>query len=199
MLLVDSMERQDRIRSDRVDVVEGLSVWIEGMEGSFFICRSSVPRSARDVVLSVSVGGGHGQDRRCQIKLTVACSDAVVQILEVKFCVAWWLFIAKPSIDLKDFGGRDHACFATPPLPALVVSLKVDEVAATDARPPGGNATQRTVVALAFGGQLFRLVFSSWQRTPEGMCIRFLVDIVGRGRLEHLVPPTGLIGLAAQC
>jgi hypothetical protein len=25
------------------------------------------------------------------------------------------------------------------------------------------------------------------------MCIRFLVDIVGRGSLEHLVPPTGLL------
>ena len=65
MLLVDSLERQDR-----VDVVEGLD------RGHGRLLLHLPEFHARDVVLAVSV-------RIVDVKLTVACSDAVVQILEV--------------------------------------------------------------------------------------------------------------------
>lgn len=65
MLLVDFLERQDR-----VDVVEGLD------RGHGRLLLHLAEFHARDVVLSV-VGG------IVDVKLTVARSDAVVQILEV--------------------------------------------------------------------------------------------------------------------
>jgi hypothetical protein len=61
----------------------------------------------------------------------------------LKFCVV--AFYCK-TFDLKDLG-EIMLCD-----PALVVSLKVDEVAATDARPPGGNGQ---LLPLPLGASFF--------------------------------------------
>lgn len=125
-------------------------------------------------MLSVSVG-------IIDVELTVgnvrSGFDTLVHILEVLRCG----FLLQ---NLRFEGlGRHHALGAC--LGGVV------EVGRGRSHRRTPSCRQRTVVA--FGGQLLRLVFPRWQRAPEGMRVRFLVDrLIYDGRLEHLVLPTCL-------
>ena len=163
VLLVDFLERQDH-----VDVVEGL----DGGHGRLLLHLLDL--HARDVVLSVSVG-------IIDVELTVGNVrprfDTLVHVLEVLRCGFLLQTLRFEGL------GRHHA-----------LGARLGGVVEGGRGPSHRHApSRRQGTVVAFGGQLLRLVFPCWQRAPEGMCVRFLVDrIIEDGRLEHLVLPTGL-------
>lgn len=162
MLLVDFLKRQDH-----VDVVEGLN------RGHGRLLLHLLQFHARDVVLPVSVG-------IIDVELTVgnvgSGVDALVHVLEVLRCG----FLLQ---NLRFERLRRHHALRS----RLGGVIEVGRGRSHGGAPSGW---QRAVVA--FGRQLFRLVFSRRQRAPQGLRVRFLVAIVDDGRLEHLVLPTRL-------